>query len=553
MSYSVQNLVFPKQDFSKEKLPLLVSGKLHWSIISIGVALRLIQYFLNRSLWIDEAFLALNITERSLPELLFQPLAYNQAAPIGFLLLEKLVTQGLGSSEYALRFVPLIAGIASLFLFYAVAKWFSRSLTVTIALALFAISDRLIYFSSELKQYSSDVAIALLLFWAITRFEARMTVLSSILVGILGAIAIWFSHPAVFVLAELGSILAIENFIHQQWLKLSKIAAACSLWAVSFVSFYWISLKPLTQNEVLSDSWGSKGTFMPLPPLSLSDFRWFIDTFFEVFRNPLGFYLAGIAALAFMIGLTTSFAKKRKKVLWLISPILVTLIASGLNKYPFREQLLLFIIPFVLLLIAEGVQETITQTQQKISIISISLIILLFIHPVCSAALNLVNPNNAQHPFQRVREDIKPVLAYLNQQWQKGDITYLYYASQYQFKYYANRFGFDLQPEGKTVQNAPPGTWFEPALSSYPPELIVGHYFRKNLTDLNDEIARLIGHDRVWLVFSHVHDRRSALDEEDLFLFRLDSIGKRLDAFQALEASAYLYDLSNSAKATQSS
>lgn len=554
MSYSVQNPT-PTKPFALEKsLPLLTSSKLHWGIISVGIALRLIQYSLNRSLWIDEAFLSLNIIERSLPELLFQPLAYNQAAPIGFLLLEKLAVQAFGNSEYVLRLVPVLSGIAALLLFYAMAKWFSRSLTITLALALFTISDRLIYFSSELKQYSSDVAIALLLFWVIIRFEAKITIFGSLSAGVLGAVAIWFSHPAVFVLVGLGGVLAIDNFTNRQWSKLSKIAIAGTYWIVSFVSFYFISLKPLTQNADLSSSWGGKGTFMPFPPLSISDFRWFIDTFFEVFKNPLGFYLVGVAAFAFIIGLTTGLIEKGKKVLLLISPILVTLIASGLQKYPFSDQLLLlFIVPFVLLLIAEGVSATITQTQQNLSIVGISLAVLLFLHPVCSSALNLVNPNNAPHPLQRVREDIKPVLAYVNQQRQKDDAIYLYYAAQYQFKYYANRFGFNWQSEGEAVQNSPPETWFEPALPSYPPKLIVGNYFRKDVTSLNDEIARITGNNRVWLVFSHVHDRRSDIDEEDLFLYRLDTIGKRLDAFQALEASAYLYDLSNSAKVTQSS
>ncbi|MDE5108199.1 MAG: hypothetical protein O4808_14405, partial [Trichodesmium sp. St17_bin3_1_1] len=57
-------------------------------IIAFGVALRLIQYLSNRSLWADEAVLALNIVNRSYLELM-QPLDYDQGAPIGFLIVEK--------------------------------------------------------------------------------------------------------------------------------------------------------------------------------------------------------------------------------------------------------------------------------------------------------------------------------------------------------------------------------------------------------------------------------------------------------------------------------
>jgi hypothetical protein len=50
-------------------------------IIFIGIILRLIQYGINRSLWLDESLLALNIVNKSLSELL-RPLDYNQIAPV---------------------------------------------------------------------------------------------------------------------------------------------------------------------------------------------------------------------------------------------------------------------------------------------------------------------------------------------------------------------------------------------------------------------------------------------------------------------------------------
>ena len=55
------------------------------SAFVVGAAIRLWQYALNPSLWMDEAFLALNIAERGVAQL-GQPLSYNQAAPVGFLL-----------------------------------------------------------------------------------------------------------------------------------------------------------------------------------------------------------------------------------------------------------------------------------------------------------------------------------------------------------------------------------------------------------------------------------------------------------------------------------
>ena len=73
----------------KRVQPYFKSDYLWWGIILIGIVLRLRQYLLNRSLWADEASLAMNLVTRNFGELT-QLLDYHQAAPIGFLFIEKL-------------------------------------------------------------------------------------------------------------------------------------------------------------------------------------------------------------------------------------------------------------------------------------------------------------------------------------------------------------------------------------------------------------------------------------------------------------------------------
>src|SRR5438067_8951608 len=100
--------------------PAVSSRHVAWSVICLGILARLIPYLSDRSLWLDELYLALNITSRSLPQLL-QPLDHNQGAPVGFLMLQKLSTQVFGNSEYSFRLLPLLSGILSLLLFSYVA------------------------------------------------------------------------------------------------------------------------------------------------------------------------------------------------------------------------------------------------------------------------------------------------------------------------------------------------------------------------------------------------------------------------------------------------
>ena len=91
------------------------------ALVAVGWVLRLVRYAHDRSLWGDEARLALNLRDRSFTGLV-HPLAYIQAAPTGFLLAEKVVVRALGDSEYSLRLLPLAAGLASLAVFAALAR-----------------------------------------------------------------------------------------------------------------------------------------------------------------------------------------------------------------------------------------------------------------------------------------------------------------------------------------------------------------------------------------------------------------------------------------------
>ncbi len=97
----------------------------------------------------------------------------NATAPLGFLFLEKLMVRWLGNSEYVLRLYPFSCGIVSLFLFYRALRCSVGYAAVLFGLALFSISNYVIFYSTDLKQYSSDVAIVILLLWLGLRWQNR--------------------------------------------------------------------------------------------------------------------------------------------------------------------------------------------------------------------------------------------------------------------------------------------------------------------------------------------------------------------------------------------
>src|SRR3990172_3700270 len=237
-----------------------------WTLLLIGAALRLRQYLSGRSLWADEAMLALNIVNRDFMGLL-KPLDYHQGAPIGFLWVMKIITLILGRTELVLRLFPFAAGILSLYLFYLlIRKITDRAGTLT-ALALFAVNPSIIYYSSESKQYIVDVAIALgLLALAYPVFSARENKQDLIRLGVGGIIALWFSHPALFVLAGMGVALVVQFLQKREYTSLRTMVIIALLWLADLGALYFISLRHFSRNEYLSAYW--EDGFIPMPPWS---------------------------------------------------------------------------------------------------------------------------------------------------------------------------------------------------------------------------------------------------------------------------------------------
>src|SRR5262245_51411590 len=72
-------------------------------------------------LWLDEEMIAINLRDRSFAGLA-GPLSLAQAAPYGWLAMQRAVLLVFGPGERALRFLPMAFGVATL----ATAVWIGR-------------------------------------------------------------------------------------------------------------------------------------------------------------------------------------------------------------------------------------------------------------------------------------------------------------------------------------------------------------------------------------------------------------------------------------------
>jgi 4-amino-4-deoxy-L-arabinose transferase-like glycosyltransferase len=459
-------------------------------------------------LWLDESFLALNIINRPFAELRHS-LEYGQAAPIGFLYAERLVVELLGTSEYALRLLPLLCGIASVFIFWRIAHHLLSPLGVVVALAIFSVSTPLIYYSTEVKQYSSDVAVALLLWWTFAGLETgleqgRWHALA--LSGLLAVVAVWCSYPAVFVLGGVGMywlLQAVRGRSRRALLVRGMIVVAG---AGSFIVAYFTV--HAVNEQAMRDLW--RHAAAPLVPRSSADLAWLKAGAWTLSGLPLGQAAAGLVTLTVLVGALVLWRQHRRWFWWFAGALMLTWLASGLGKYPLASRLWLFLSPVVMLVAAAGVEEVWHRTRSRLPILAPALIVLLLAYPAMSAGHRVLYP--------REREEVRPLLEHIREGQQSGDVLYLYYSTDVAVRYYAAR-GLD-----------------------FPGQVVVGVVGRGNWYAHERDLEQLHGRPRVWFLFSHVRSP-NGVNEEALVLQHLDRLGTRLEVQRRTGASLYLYNL----------
>jgi uncharacterized membrane protein len=394
------------------------------AIILVGLLLRLLHYLNNRSLWLDEAMLARNILDRGPLELLTQ-LDYDQGAPVLFLLLVDISTVLFGSNEMALRLVPLLAGLISLPIFYLTAKFLLARRFVMVAVSIFAFSSILVYYAQELKQYSMDVAIAVTLTYLSMRIvksnEPHRT--GMFLLGVVGSVSTFLSHPAIFVLAGIATTLIILKARGQLKVAFVDLCVVVILWGVSFGCNYLFFLQSSSINEMLSRFW-SPG-FLPFPTSTEAVRMWFSAGM--KFLSYVGYVSVWqVLVLALMaVAVGTAIINRSATTIMIVLYFIFALFASVVGQYPFMDRLTLYLVPFVILLSVKGLQELSRRNTRIVYVITT----LCLLAPSVNSLWHL-----ASRPI--LRNEVRPLLKYLSSQRRISDHVYVSYGAQHVVKYY---------------------------------------------------------------------------------------------------------------------
>jgi hypothetical protein len=328
-------------------------------VLGLGVALRVITYLWNRAMWLDEGMLRANVVD--VPVFEFSaPLKSDQLAPLGFLVVERILAQFVSSRNYVLRALPLAAGIGALYLFYRLAPRLLSRRAALVALTLFALSDDLIYYSSEFKPYSLDVLFAVGITLAAVSALGRTPPERAVLwVAHLAAWAPWFSFASVFVIAGCGIVLILDS-LRAGRLRTAVLWVGIGLgWLANFLVSYHASRAILSPATTMYRFWDF--AFSPVGASPRDLLSWATGHFLEVFVNPLNLLCPGNSRLGVVLPMilllvgALSMARRSGPIfLLLAAPIILAVAATVLRFFPFHGRLILELVPALYLLIAEG-------------------------------------------------------------------------------------------------------------------------------------------------------------------------------------------------------
>ena len=465
-----------------------------------GIALRIEKALLGRSFRGDEAAMATAILYHSIVELATKPLGNTVTAPLGFLVIEKAAIQLLGHQDLIYRLIPLLGGCISVILMFFLTRELLGNFGATFAVGAFSLNWMLSFYSSDLKQYSTDVVIALIIYLMAARYLKNNTTTNLLWLAGIGLIGILCSHPAIFLLSPIGLALVYQTWGDRRELK--KLFLVGALWISVFLVLYFLSYRIVGQNSYNVSYWNNLGALMPMPPWKNPG--WFVQrlgNFFVVDLNLPQWTV--IEAALYLFGIILFFRRQNRSWSFIfLGSMLFTFAASGIANYPFKGRLILFLAPSTFLAIGAGI-DGLALKMKSLSFLSHGirwvLTAFLLVGPVTSTYNYLNEPR--PYPFN---EDIKPALLYVEQHKEANDQFVVYDQADFTYEYYAPFYGLSKS------------------------DTIVLGDFRKQPQKYRLAIDALPKNQRIWFIFTNVLKTLNDVSDSSYIFDYISTIGGKV-------------------------
>jgi hypothetical protein len=341
--------------------------------LALGLLWRIVRYLQGIPFWSDEAYLLVSILHQNYAGLLREPLEYGQVAPLLFVWVQRFLLERWDGGEWAMRLLPIAAGVAALLLFARVAWLELPPRAAALAVAIYAVSYRIVRHTTESKPYATDGFVAVLLLWAARGWWRAPDHLGHSAALILaGVIGVWLSYPAVFVAAAIG-ILMVARATGDSGRATDAPSrrralaawASCGVFGLavgsSFLGHYVTYAGPQSARASgtwLEDYWA--GSFPPSDSI-LNLARWFAEIHAG---RMLGYPVGGanfasiLTTIACIAGLAWLARRRQAFLLGMtLLPAFLTLAAAALHKYPYggASRLSQHLAPMICLTAGAGV------------------------------------------------------------------------------------------------------------------------------------------------------------------------------------------------------
>jgi hypothetical protein len=452
---------------------------------------------------------------------------YNQVAPLGFLLVEKVSVAIVGDNEAAFRLFPYLFSLVSLILFWRVSTRYLRNPSMLAALIVFAMSPSLVYYAGTAKQYSADIMVSLfLLLLALWYLERPTTLAYAAVVGIAGGVAVLLSQPGVLVAFGLGALLLVEGL--RAGKPPRQLTAICAGWFVGSAIVMYISITSLSvsTDAYMEEFW--KRDFVPRPWVGWAELFWvparLIDSiaFFVAFMKTLNsvpeIALGGVYGILLLLGILHLVKRNLRTAVLLAVPVIVAIVAAAVRLLPLTGRVSLFIGPSLLIGCFAGFDRIRTWLPPRRGHLAYAAAFAFATLP----ALTLL----ILKPPPRILSGTRPVLQEVKAHWLPGDRLVVFREwARISTKYYGRRFGLE------------DWTYIDRLRGARTNEQVLRGYLRS--------IDAFRGVPRTWFYLEGTADC-----EDEAILGYLTAIGKKLYSVdfpitKVDKVSAHLYDLSD--------
>lgn len=391
-------------------------------IFSFAILLRTVVLAYRSEFEDDECRLICAFTDKSWWQM-FLCIGHAQSAPPIFIIFERLWGKIWNYNEYAVKLIPYLCSIASLFVFYKLTgRYFQHQYSRLTAAFLFSVNQALITFSSIAKQYSSDVLVCLLCAYFlpvinIQKLDRKGLIKLAVMLMLIPLVSL----PSLFFI---GAYIIIN--LNKETLK--RIVIISIPFVILMLLYYFFNLAPskVLLDELFPNYWNDGF-------INIHNFLQVIAINFKYAFNPNKFTLFEL--LLFISGLFFLAKEKEKYSKFTLALFGLILLASVLKLYPYFSRVALYSYPFLIIVC--------TKPLDVIKIKSIQFYLLIVVYLISFGGYN---HNCFRDYFYRqtfINYAPRTLMLDLKSKYNpETDVILCNNASYYSFLIYAEKIGF---------------------------------------------------------------------------------------------------------------